>query len=50
MKMGIDIDWCHRTNKMMNLKVVDVCVKGSQVYTKYTLKNIMFFFSSNVLY
>ncbi len=25
------------------LKVADVCVKGSQVYTKYTLKKIKYF-------
>jgi hypothetical protein len=29
--------------QMMNMKVVDMCVKGSQVYTKYTLKNISYF-------
>jgi hypothetical protein len=29
--------------QMMNMKVVDMCVKGSQVYTKYSLKNIRYF-------
>jgi hypothetical protein len=43
MKMGIGIDWCYRMNMMMNLKVANMYVKGSQVYTKYTLKNIRYF-------